>query len=82
MTRLEFDEFKKEFRELRDLTVRLDEKMENVKAALKDGHNEFDDHDKRIRVLENFKITIIAYAIAASTIITIAFNALKSFFFK
>jgi hypothetical protein len=37
MTKTEFEEFRKEFRELRDMTVRLDTKMDGVAAQLTEG---------------------------------------------
>jgi hypothetical protein len=53
MTKAEFEEFRKEFRELRDMTVRLDTKMDGVAAQLTEGVKRFDDHEHRLRLAED-----------------------------
>ena len=71
MTKSETEEFKKEMRELRDLIIRLDEKMNSTMASLKIGNDKFADHEERLRTIEEFKTEIRTKVVAYSSIISL-----------
>jgi hypothetical protein len=88
MTKTEFEEFRKEFRELRDMTVRLDTKMDGVAAQLTEGVKRFDDHEHRLRraedVLSQFKggKVIIALVLSGLSIIVTGVGVALRLVFK
>ncbi|HMQ78819.1 MAG TPA: hypothetical protein PKE39_04250 [Ignavibacteria bacterium] len=71
MTKAETEEFKKEMRELRDLIIRMDEKVNNVQKELKSGNEKFADHENRLRTIEEFKTEIRTKVVVYSSVISL-----------
>ena len=87
MTKAEFGDFRQELREVRDLIIRLDQKIIGVEKTLKEGHERFEDHEKRIRMVEDIlaqikgsRITIALVLSGLSIVITAIGAGLKLIF--
>lgn len=82
MTKSETSNFQNEMRELRDLIIRLDEKVNNVNAELKTGNEKFGDHEKRLRLIEEFKTEIKTKVITYSAVISFIASGILAFVLK
>ncbi len=82
MTKQDFENLHKDVREIRDLLIRNDEKLIGIDRQLKEGTNKFEDHERRIRTIESFKVQAAAYATVASSVMAVLISVLIRIIFK
>ena len=59
-----------------DLIVRIDERVGAMHKRLEDGDDRFDDHSKRLRILENWRSWLAGGFVFLSVGVTVAFKVL------
>jgi len=75
MTKADFEKLEKELRNVSDQLIRIDEKMVNIKEELKRGNDKFQDHEERLRAIEDFKTEMRTRVVVYSSVISVVVGA-------